>query len=112
MDIVRSVLKGFGELQQQIRLNGKTIRDIISSQYKISVEELTSRSRKRVVSFPRQIAMYLTRKYTEESLADIGNLYNRDHSTVLYAIKVINRDIAQKNTVRQQVELLKDKLEK
>ena len=65
-----------------------------------------------MVSFPRQIAMYLTRKYTEESLAHIGSLYNRDHSTVLYAVKVINRDIAQKNTVRQQIELLKGKLEK
>ncbi|XCN73912.1 MAG: chromosomal replication initiator protein DnaA [Candidatus Electrothrix aestuarii] len=112
MNIVRSVLEGFGELQQQMQLNGRAIRDVISSQYKISVDELTSRSRKRAVSFPRQIAMYLTRKYTEESLADIGNLYNRDHSTVLYAIKVINRDIAQKNTVRQQVEMLKDKLQK
>ncbi|MCW5205279.1 chromosomal replication initiator protein DnaA, partial [Desulfobulbus sp. N2] len=112
MDIVRSVLEGFGNLQQQKQLNGRMIRDIISSQYRISVEDLTSRSRKRIVSFPRQIAMYLTRKYTGESLAHIGNLYNRDHSTVMYAVKVINRDIAQKNTVRQQVEILKDKLQK
>jgi chromosomal replication initiator protein len=112
MAIVRSVLEGFGDLQQQKQLNGRMIRDIISSQYRISVEELTSRSRKRAISFPRQIAMYLTRKYTEESLAHIGDLYNRDHSTVMYAVKVINRDIAQKNTVRQQVEILKDKLEK
>ncbi|MCI5148043.1 MAG: chromosomal replication initiator protein DnaA [Candidatus Electrothrix sp. MAN1_4] len=111
MDIIQSVLEGFGTLQAQKQICGTMIRDIISSQYKISVEELTSRSRKRVVSFPRQIAMYLTRKYTEESLAHIGSLYNRDHSTVLYAVKVINRDIAQKNTVRQQVDLLKDKLE-
>ncbi|MCI5189411.1 MAG: chromosomal replication initiator protein DnaA [Candidatus Electrothrix sp. AS4_5] len=112
MDILRSVLEDFGNVQQEKKLNGAIIRDIISSQYKISVEELISRSRKRAVSFPRQIAMYLTRKYTEESLANIGNLYNRDHSTVLYAVKVIHRDIVQKNSVRQQVELLKDKLKR
>ncbi|MCW5212365.1 chromosomal replication initiator protein DnaA [Desulfobulbus sp. TB] len=112
MDILRSVLEDFGNVQQEKKLNGSIIRDIISSQYKISVEELISRSRKRAVSFPRQIAMYLTRKYTEESLANIGNLYNRDHSTVMYAVKVIHRDIVQKNSVRQQLELLKDKLER
>jgi len=111
MNLVRSVLENFVSLRRQQQLNGRMIRDIIAGQYKVSVDELISRSRKRSVSFPRQIAMYLTRKYTEESLADIGNLYNRDHSTVLYAIKVINRDIAQKNAVRQQVDLLGDKLQ-
>jgi chromosomal replication initiator protein len=113
MNMLHSVLKGIiGNNPSMMPLSGKVIRDMICSQYKLSVDELSSRSRKRAISFPRQIAMYLTRKYTEESLADIGSLYNRDHSTVLYAVKVINRDIAQKNTVRQQVELLTDKLKK
>jgi chromosomal replication initiator protein len=84
---------------------------LVSSQFRVSIEELVSRSRKQAVSFPRQIGMYLTRKYTEDSLADIGGLYNRDHSTVLYAIKAVSRDIVQKSSVRQQVEMLADKLE-
>ncbi|XOF33723.1 MAG: chromosomal replication initiator protein DnaA [Candidatus Electrothrix sp. YB6] len=112
MDMLHSVLQGIIGNNPSMPLSGKVIRDMICSQYKLSVEEMISRSRKRAISFPRQIAMYLTRKYTEESLADIGRLYNRDHSTVLYAIKVINRDIVQKNTVRHQVELLTDKLKK
>jgi chromosomal replication initiator protein len=112
MDMLRQIFEGSGAVERNKLLNGELIREVISNQYRVSVEELTSRSRKKVVSFPRQIAMYLTRKYTEESLAHIGNLYNRDHSTVMYAVKVINRDIAQKNTVRQQVEILKDKLQK
>jgi chromosomal replication initiator protein len=112
MDMLRRILEGFGTVEQQTQLSGELIRDVISSQYKISVEELTSRSRKRVVSFPRQIAMYLTRKYTEESLAGIGSLYNRDHSTVMYAIKVINRDIVKKTSVKQQVAMLTDKIKK
>ncbi|MCI5221473.1 MAG: chromosomal replication initiator protein DnaA [Candidatus Electrothrix sp. AR4] len=112
MDMLRKVLKGFGSIEQQAKLSGELIRDVISSQYRIPIEELTSRSRKRAVSFPRQIAMYLTRKYTEESLAGIGSLYNRDHSTVMYAIKVINRDIIKKTSVKQQVEMLTDKIKK
>jgi chromosomal replication initiator protein len=112
-DMVREVLEGLVnlDLSNHNRLSGESIREVISSQFRVSIDDLLSRSRKQAVSFPRQIGMYLTRKYTEESLATIGNLYQRDHSTVLYAIKVINRDIAQKNSVRQQVEMLADKLE-
>lgn len=90
----------------QTKMDGETIRVFISSQFKISVDELKSRSRKRSVAFPRQVAMYLTRKFTDQSLADIGDLYNRDHSTVLHAIKVITRDMSGKTSVREQIELL------
>ncbi len=111
-DMVREVLEGLVSMEQEKskRLSGESIREVVSSQFRVSVDELLSRSRKQTVSFPRQIGMYLTRKYTEESLSSIGSLYNRDHSTVLYAIKTVSRDIAQKSSVRQQVEMLTDKL--
>lgn len=110
MNLVRDVLAGI--IDSPVSLNGKTIRDLIGCEFKISIDELRSRSRKRAVSYPRQIAMFLTRKYTEESLADIGSYYNRDHSTVLHAIKVITRDMAGKTTTREQIELLIRKLKK
>ncbi len=111
-EMIRQVLEGFVQVQMQQKkpTNGPAIRDLVSHQFQVSVEELLSRSRKQAISYPRQIAMYLTRKYTEASLADIGTLYNRDHSTVLHAIKVINRDIAQKASVKQQIAILSDKL--
>ncbi len=111
-DMVREVLEGLINLDPVSRknLSGEDIRELISSQFRVSIDELVSRSRKRNVTFPRQVAMYLTRKYTEESLNNIGGLYNRDHSTVLYAIKAVSRDIAQKSSVRQQVDMLTDKL--
>jgi chromosomal replication initiator protein len=93
------------------RLDGKTIQSFISGQFNISVEELKSRTRKRSIAFPRQIAMYLTRKYTEISLADIGSLYNRDHSTVLYAIRVVTRDMSRNSSVKEQLALLCSKLQ-
>lgn len=108
MELVRDVLDGLIETAPQ--LDGKMIRDFIGCQYNVSVEELKSRSRKRSVAFPRQMGMYLTRKYTDQSLADIGSLYNRDHSTVLHAIKVITRDRSRKNAVREQIDILCNKL--
>lgn len=92
------------------KLNGEGIRNFVGSQFKISVDELKSRSRKRSITFPRQVAMYLTRKYTDQSLADIGQLYNRDHSTVLHAIRTITREMSKETSVSEQIELLCRKL--
>lgn len=94
------------------RLNAETIRDFVGCEFKVSVEELTSKSRKRAVAFPRQVAMFLTRKYTSDSLADIGGVYNRDHSTVLHAIKVITRDISTNYGTKEQVDILCRKLDR
>jgi len=102
--LIREVLEGI--IGRPPELDGIMIRNFISSQYKISVNELQSRSRKRHISFPRQIAMYMTRKYTDLSLADIGQIYQRDHSTVLYAIKTVTKTISQKTAKRKQIELL------
>jgi len=106
MDILEEVLG------RPADINGEMIQSFISSQYKISVNELKSKSRRRPVAFPRQIGMYLTRKYTDLSLSDIGHLYNRDHSTVLYAIKSITKDVSRKATVRKQLEMLCQNLKK
>jgi chromosomal replication initiator protein len=110
LSMVREVI--YNLIGNSMEITGETIRDLIGRQFRVSVEELRSRSRKRSITFPRQVAMYLTRKYTDKSLADIGSMYNRDHSTVLYAIKAITKDMSQRTTVREQVELLCAKLKK
>ncbi len=91
-------------------LSPAMIREFISKQYNVNSGELQSRSRKKLLTFPRQVAMYLCRKHTENSLADIGKEFNRDHSTVVHSIKVVtglkNRNIS----VGEQVDLLSKKL--
>ena len=109
--MAREVILGLtGGTMEEI--TGEAIRDLIGNQFRVSVEELRSRSRKRAIAFPRQVAMYLTRRFTNHSLADIGVIYNRDHSTVLYAIKTITRDMNQQDSIRRQVEMLCAKLKK
>ena len=107
--LIREVLSEV--IGSRSNLDGETIQSFIGNQFNISVEELKSRTRKRSVTFPRQMGMYLTRKHTDISLADIGSLYNRDHSTVLHAIRVITRDISRTSSVKEQVEILDNKLQ-
>jgi len=108
-DLIKEVLSEI--IGSQSNLNGDAIRTFIGNQFNISVEELKSRTRKRSVAFPRQIGMYLTRKFTDTSLAEIGGLYNRDHSTVLHAIRVVTRDMSRNASVKEQIEILNNKLQ-
>jgi chromosomal replication initiator protein len=94
------------------QLSPVAIRDFIAKQFKVDVTELQSKSRKQTLAFPRQIAMYLSRKYTDTPLVDIGKAFNRDHSTVVHAIRVITDKQTRNTSIRKQVEFLADKLEK
>jgi len=109
MDMLKEIMSGFVCAVEEMSATG--IRDLVSEQFKVSTDDLRSRSRKRAITYPRQIAMYLTRKFTKDSLADIGGMYNRDHSTVLYAVKVITRDMARQNATKEQIDMLCSKLE-
>jgi chromosomal replication initiator protein len=108
MDLVREVVASIVGVNQV--LTAATIAELVSGQFKVSVEDLRSRSRKRSITFPRQVAMYLARKYTEESLADIGKAFNRDHSTVLHSIKAVTTQMVRNNSVGAQLEILGNKV--
>ncbi|MBW2466182.1 MAG: chromosomal replication initiator protein DnaA [Deltaproteobacteria bacterium] len=93
-------------------LSAELIRDFIARQFKVSIQDMQSRSRKKTIAFPRQVSMYLARKYTEQGLAEIGKAFNRDHSTVLHSVRVISEAISRNGSIRGQVELLAKKLVK
>jgi len=86
------------------------IGEIISREFNVSYKDLQSRSRKKIITFPRQVAMYLGRKHTEESLDQIGKIFNRNHATVLYAVKVVSELCRCDTSVRRQVEILDQKM--
>jgi len=93
-------------------LSTELIRDFIARQFKVSILDLQSKSRKKTIAFPRQVSMYLARKYTEQGLAEIGKAFNRDHSTVLHSVRKISDAISRNGSIRGQVELLAKKLQK
>ena len=68
------------------------IQNVVSNFYSISLSEMLSQRRSRPLARPRQIAMYLAKKLTTRSLPEIGRRFaNRDHTTVIHAVKTINR---------------------
>ena len=68
------------------------IQNAVSNFYNITLSEMLSQRRSRPLARPRQIAMYLAKKMTSRSLPEIGRRFaNRDHTTVIHAVKTINR---------------------
>ncbi len=68
------------------------IQNIVSRYYNITLTEMLSQRRSRPLARPRQIAMYLSKKMTTRSLPEIGRRFaNRDHTTVIHAVKTISK---------------------
>lgn len=110
LDMVKEILKNVIQ-KEETRVSPEIILDLVADQFKLSTDELKSKSRKKTVAFPRQVIMYLSRKYTDNSLAEIGKILNRDHSTVVHSIRTISQKQASNNSVRGQLEYLSRKLE-
>ena len=109
-DIIEEVVKSI--VGNPRSLTAQAISELVGQQFKISINEMQSRSRKKKIAFPRQVAMYLSRKHTEETLADIGKVFNRDHSTVMHSIKVVSGLSRRDNSVSAQIDLLSEKVKK
>jgi len=74
-------------------------------------EALASRSRRRDVLVPRQLAMYLSHRYTDASLTEIGRALGRDHPSVRNAIKKVEEQVLKNAPLRYQVEALSEKID-
>ena len=85
---------------------------VVADFFGVSVAELSSRSRKRSVLVPRQLAMFLGRRYTDASLAEIGRALGRNHPAVRNAIEAVERAILERAPLRYQVEELASRIEK
>jgi chromosomal replication initiator protein len=84
------------------------IQDAVGAHFGVSAQELLSSSRSARVAWPRQLAMYLARELTGESLPAIGRHFGgRDHTTVMYACRRAAARVDEDTTAREAVEKLR-----
>ena len=92
-------------------INVEFIQNLVASYFNLNIQELLSPRRSRSLARPRQIAMYLAKQHTTNSLPDIGRKFsNRDHTTVIHAVKKIDELLKKDNDIRESVAELKKKL--
>ena len=84
------------------------IQNIVSNYFNISLTDMLSQRRSRPLARPRQIAMFLAKKMTTRSLPEIGRRFaNRDHTTVIHAVKTITRLSEQDDEMKKNIEQIK-----
>ena len=89
-------------------INVESIQNIVAVYFNLNIQEMLSPRRSRSLARPRQIAMYLAKKYTTNSLPDIGRKFsNRDHTTVIHAVKKIDGLIKSDNEINHSVAEIK-----
>ena len=87
------------------------IQNTVSNYFNIALSEMLSQRRSRPLARPRQIAMYLAKKLTTRSLPEIGRRFaNRDHTTVIHAVKTITRLSEQDDEMKKNISQIKSLL--
>ena len=87
------------------------IQNVVSGYYNITLNEMLSQRRSRPLARPRQIAMYLAKKLTTRSLPEIGRRFaNRDHTTVIHAVKTITRLCEKDEEMKKDISQIKNML--
>ena len=88
------------------------IKRVVSTHFNLRISDLTSARRSRAVARPRQVAMYLCKTLTQKSLPEIGRGFgNRDHTTVIHAVKVIEKLKETDDRMTEDLEMLRRGLE-
>ena len=87
------------------------IQNTVANFFNIPLVEMLSQRRSRPLARPRQIAMYLAKKMTTRSLPEIGRRFaNRDHTTVIHAVKTITRLSEKDDEMKKNIEQLRSLL--
>lgn len=89
----------------------ENLQKLVSEEFRMSIDDLSSSKRTADVAFARQIAMYLCCEYTKSSLHQIGVAFNKkDHTTVMHSRKKIERLLGDDENVKRIVENIRIKI--
>ena len=106
-DVLHDILKANNR-----RVTIEEIQRKVAEHWNIRLTDMSSARRSTVVARPRQVAMFLSKQLTSRSLPEIGRKFgNRDHTTVIYAVRRVMELMEQDPAFAEDVELLRRMLE-
>lgn len=109
--LVADALKSLNLSGKNAMLTIGEIQEVVAKYYNVTVTDLKGRKRVKQIVMPRQIAMYLARELTENSLPRIGQEFGgKDHTTVIHACDKIGKEITQNADLKAAIIDLKNKL--
>ncbi len=111
IEVVEGLLREILHEEGRYSVNIEVIQKKVAEHFDIRLADMTSKRRPENIAFPRQIAMFLARQMTENSLSSIGEAFGgRDHGTVLHACRLVKDRMEVDSNVRQVVSYLEKQL--
>lgn len=111
VEVVEGLLREILHEEGRYSVNIEVIQKKVAEHYDIRLADMTSKRRPENIAFPRQVAMFLSRQMTENSLSTIGEAFGgRDHGTVLHACRLVKDRMEIDANVRQVVSYLEKQL--
>ncbi len=109
LELAEHALKDTIESQREI--TPSLIMEIVAEHYNITVNDIISKKKNKEIAHPRQICMYLCRKYTDVSLQNIGKLMGkRDHTTVMHGHDKIAAAIESDENLKASINIIIKKI--
>ncbi|MBF0496319.1 MAG: chromosomal replication initiator protein DnaA [Deltaproteobacteria bacterium] len=109
LDMAVEITEGLTDQRRDVTL--EIIQQLVLDYYQINLDDLLSKSRKKNIALPRSVCFYLCRKLTNQSLEHIGRAFQRNHTTILYAINKIQEQKKKNQQLAREIEFLEKKLD-
>jgi len=109
IELAKSVLNNITKNRRQISID--LIKQMVCNEFSISEKDIMSKSRKRIIVKPRQVAMFLAKKYTDQPIKVIGSSFKKYHATAIYSVNAIEKEIKQKGVLLEQINYISKKIE-
>ncbi|SIQ92337.1 chromosomal replication initiator protein [Bosea sp. TND4EK4] len=112
LETAEAAIRDLVRTREPRRVKIEDIQKLVATRYNVSRADILSERRTAAVVKPRQIAMYLAKSLTPRSLPEIGRRFGgRDHTTVLHAVRKIEKAIGEDRSLHDEVDLLKRMLQ-
>lgn len=109
--LAENALKDIFSDQAAIEVTPDRIQEVVAAYYNIRPEDITGSKRSSNIAYPRQIAMYLTRRMLDISLPKIGESFGgRDHTTVIHAINKIDDNLKKDKNLQSVIFELENRI--
>lgn len=111
LELAEEILKDLISPDENRQITSSMIIDMVADHFHLTTNELCSQKRDSKIVYPRMIAMYLCRTMTDESLQTIASLVNKkDHTTVINAVRKIEKEMKTSEETRNHVEIIQKKI--
>lgn len=92
------------------RVTTEKIQSTVAEFFNVSVTDIVGKKKDREIAYARQVSMFLCNKFLDTTVSAIGKSFNRDHSTVLYSIKTIQKKLNTNRELNEEIEVLSNKI--